>query len=54
MNTKPTILLIATLDTKAAEAKFLKEAVESQGCDVLMMNPGVLGPAPFAADIDRG
>ncbi len=51
---KPTILLIATLDTKAEEAKFLREAVESQGCDVLVMNPGVLHPAPYAADIDRG
>ena len=29
---KPTILLIATLDTKAAEAGYLKEWMESQGC----------------------
>ena len=50
---KPTILLIATLDTKAEEAKFLREAVESQGCDVLVMNPGVLNPTSYPADIDR-
>ncbi len=50
---RKTILLIATLDTKAAEAKFLRDAIVSQGCDVLMMNPGVLAPAPYAADIDR-
>lgn len=50
---KKTILLIATLDTKAAEAKFLKEAIETQGCDVLVMNPGVLSPAPYRVDIDR-
>jgi uncharacterized protein (UPF0261 family) len=50
---KPTILLIATLDTKAAEARFLRESVESQGCDVLVMNAGVLAPAPYPVDVDR-
>jgi uncharacterized protein (UPF0261 family) len=50
---KKTILLIATLDTKAAEASFLKSAVESQGCSVILMNPGVLASPPYAPDIDR-
>ena len=52
-NGKPVILLIATLDTKAEEARFLREAIESQGCGVLVMNPGVLHPAPYPADVDR-
>ena len=51
--TKKTILLIATLDTKAAEAKFLKDSIEAQGCEVLVMNPGILSKAPYKADVDR-
>lgn len=51
---KPTILLIATLDTKADEARFLRESIESQGCGVLVMNAGVLAPAPYPVEVDRG
>ncbi len=50
---RPTVLLIATLDTKAVEASFLREAIQSQGCDVLVMNPGVLHEAPWKGDIER-
>jgi uncharacterized protein (UPF0261 family) len=49
---KKTILLIATLDTKAAEARFLKESVESQGCAVMVMNPGILAAPPYKPDVD--
>jgi len=51
--TKKTILLIATLDTKAAEAKFLKDSIVAQGCSVIVMNPGILSDPPYAADVDR-
>ncbi len=50
---KKTILLIATLDTKAAEARFLKESVESQGCAVMVMNPGILAAPPYKPDVDN-
>ena len=38
-----TILLIATFDTKEEEAKFLKQRIESRGCQVLTLDAGILG-----------
>ncbi len=50
---KPTVLLIVTLDTKGAEAAYMKEIMEANGCSVLVMNPGILAPPQYPADIDR-
>jgi uncharacterized protein (UPF0261 family) len=52
-NSKKTVLLIATLDTKAAEALFLKESIESQGCAVLVMNPGILADPPYKPEVSN-
>jgi uncharacterized protein (UPF0261 family) len=56
MNTKdniPTILLIATFDTKAEEALYLRRKIESLGCRVLSMDTGILEESGTATDIDR-
>ncbi len=50
---RPIILLIATLDTKAEEALYLKEKIVSYGCDVILMDPGILGDSSAVADITR-
>jgi uncharacterized protein (UPF0261 family) len=38
----PTVLLIATLDTKAEEAFYLKQRIEQLECSVLLMNTGIM------------
>jgi uncharacterized protein (UPF0261 family) len=48
-----TIALIGTLDTKGEEFSFLRERIESAGLRTLMIDVGVLGSPPFAADISR-
>jgi uncharacterized protein (UPF0261 family) len=48
-----TILLIATFDTKGEEAKFLKQRIESRGCQVLTMDAGILGDPKIPVDIER-
>ena len=39
------IAVIATLDTKGAEAAFLKQTIEKMGCSVLLIDSG-MGAAP--------
>lgn len=48
-----TILLIATYDTKGAEAQHLKERIEARGFEVLTMDTGILENSTYAVDIDR-
>jgi uncharacterized protein (UPF0261 family) len=43
---------VATLDTKAEEALYLKERLEERDCSVLLMNTGVL--APYSGPVDFG
>ena len=45
MSGERTALLIATLDTKGAEAGFLKTRLEAAGISVLVMNPSILSGA---------
>ncbi|MCR4401641.1 MAG: Tm-1-like ATP-binding domain-containing protein [Firmicutes bacterium] len=40
----PTILIIATLDTKEIEADYLKAAIEGNGFRTLVMDTGILSP----------
>jgi uncharacterized protein (UPF0261 family) len=39
----PTVVLIGTLDTKGVEYDFLRRRVKAAGCDVVLMDAGVLG-----------
>jgi uncharacterized protein (UPF0261 family) len=47
------ILLIATHDTKEAEARFLKSCIEANGNPVLVMDSGILAPATGRVDISQ-
>ena len=49
----PAVLLIATLDTKAAEALYLKDKMESLGSRVLLMDTGILQESGHMTDITR-
>ena len=49
----PAVLLIATFDTKAEEALYLRRKMESLGCRVLSMDTGILLESGAATDIDR-
>ncbi len=50
---QPTILIIATLDTKEQEAGFLKRLIQAQGCNTLLMDAGILSPSGHKADVSR-
>lgn len=39
----PTVVLIGTLDTKGVEYDFLRKRIKAAGCDVIMIDAGVLG-----------
>ena len=49
----PTVVLLGTLDTKAAETLFVRDRVLEAGCSVILVDVGVLGPAAPDADIGR-
>ena len=46
-----TILLVGTLDTKAAEFAYVRELIEARGHQVLMMDAGILQDPAFEAEI---
>lgn len=49
---KKTVAIIATLDTKEAEVKYLKEQFELKGLNVFIMDTGILGkPVELKPDI---
>jgi uncharacterized protein (UPF0261 family) len=52
MSTK-TIAILATLDTKAAEASFMREEIERLGGQALVLDLGVVGTPGCAADVSR-
>lgn len=45
-----TVLIIATLDTKAQETLFVRERIEEKGIKTLVMDVGITGKSPFRAD----
>ncbi len=49
----PTVAVLATLDTKAQEADFLREQIRVHGCRALIVDLGVVGTAGTAADLSR-
>jgi len=52
MSTK-TILIIGTGDTKSPELLYMKQCIEGQGANALVMDVGVLGDPEFEVDITR-
>lgn len=51
MQNKPKVLLIATLDTKATEARFIREQLEAHGAEVIHMDPSIRQEITPAAEI---
>src|SRR5688572_7856458 len=45
------VLLIGTLDTKGAEYAYVRDLIRDRGCDVVVLDLGVLGEPAFAADV---
>ena len=43
-----TVMLLGTLDTKGAEYAFLRERVRALGCDVVVVDCGVMSTSPLA------
>jgi uncharacterized protein (UPF0261 family) len=50
---KKTIAVLATLDTKGAEAQFLREQLQELGSRALVVDMGVLGKPAARADVKR-
>jgi uncharacterized protein (UPF0261 family) len=48
-----TVVLLGTLDTKGDEYAFLRERIQAQGCDVVLVDTGVLGEPRILADVSR-
>jgi uncharacterized protein (UPF0261 family) len=49
-NTRRTVALVAALDTKAADAAFIKQRIEAAGARVLLIDTGVVGDAALWPD----
>lgn len=47
------IAILATLDTKASEAQFMKQEIEALGGSGFIIDVGVVGEAPITADVSR-
>ncbi len=45
------VAVLATLDTKGAEAAYLRERIEAAGCEALLVDLGVVGDARCRADV---
>ena len=48
-----TVALLATLDTKGEECKYLREQIQDLGSRVILVDMGVVGAPTVAADITR-
>ncbi|MCC7370805.1 MAG: Tm-1-like ATP-binding domain-containing protein [Chloroflexi bacterium] len=48
-----TVVLLATLDTKGEETRFVKDTIEGRGLRTLVVDTGVRGAPAFAADVSR-
>jgi uncharacterized protein (UPF0261 family) len=51
MNAKPKVLLIATIDTKGLEARYVRDTLEAEGVDVIHLDPSILAREPGGAEI---
>ena len=48
-----TLVLVATLDTKGVEARYLKEQIEKHGVRTLVVDGGILGRPQWEAQVSR-
>ena len=50
---RPVVVLFGTLDTKAAEYQFVRDRLQEDGCEVVMVDTGVLGEPGTGCDVSR-
>lgn len=50
---KPSVLLVATMDTKSREAGFIESCLKEAGCSVQVMDAGIRGESPVPVAITR-
>ncbi|MDQ3493700.1 MAG: Tm-1-like ATP-binding domain-containing protein, partial [Chloroflexota bacterium] len=48
-----TVVLLGTLDTKGAEYAWLRERIEAAGCEVVLVDAGVLNEPRTTPDVTR-
>ncbi len=53
MTTPPTVIIVATLDTKGIDAAFVRDLIGGQGVGTLLVDVGILGNVPVKPDIGR-
>lgn len=53
MNRQKTIAVLATLDTKGPEVRFVKNLLEKKGYRALVIDTGILGETPFLPEVSR-
>lgn len=53
MSGLPVVAVLSTLDTKGAEAQYLRERIEAGGCTALLVDLGVVGEPRAAADVSQ-
>jgi len=53
MNSKRTIVIVATLDTKGYEADFVRDQIVAWGLKTILIDPGILNAPLVLADISR-
>ena len=53
MDTKRTVVIVATLDTKGHEAAFVRDEVAAWGLDTILIDPGIRDQPLVHADISR-
>lgn len=49
----PTVVLLGTLDTKGVEFDFLRRKVQDFGCDVILIDAGIMGRPGAQPDVTR-
>ncbi len=50
---RKTVVLVGSLDTKGKEFAFVKERIEREGLETLVVDFGVVGPPAFPPDVSR-
>ncbi|HYI23885.1 MAG TPA: Tm-1-like ATP-binding domain-containing protein, partial [Thermomicrobiales bacterium] len=48
-----TVVLVGTLDTKGTEYGFLRDRIRESGCEVILVDAGILGDPLITPDVDR-
>jgi uncharacterized protein (UPF0261 family) len=49
----PTVVLVGTLDTKGPDYAFVRDRLRALGCEVILVDAGVLGQPTVPADVSR-